>query len=237
MTNATRKIAEFAAHAQFAALPAELVEEAKFLVLDHVGCAIAGSAVVKGAIAVDFARLSGGTAEATIFGEAGKVPSANAAFANGELMNALDWDAIPHTLPCVIAACLALAECRKASGKELILAILVGYEIASRLAQVLPGDLEEQPHGYGSCVLGAVAGAGRILGLAREGMEHALGIAGFAAPIPAMTRFEGGQSPIPMTKYISIGWVAQAAVTSALLAQLGYTGDRAILDGPEGSTG
>ena len=234
MTDTTRSIAAFATGVEFAALPAELVDEAKYLVLDHLGCAVAGAAVAKGAIAVELARQLGGAPDATIFGQAGKVSPANAAFANGELMNALDWDAIPHTLPCIIAPCLALAESWRASGRELILAIRIGYEIASRLAEVLPGDLEAPPHGYGSCVLGAVAGAGRILGLTQEQMENALGIAGFAAPVPAMTRFEGGASPIPMTKYISIGWVAQTAVTSALLAGLGYTGDRAILDGPEG---
>ena len=65
-------------------------------------------------------------------------------------------------------------------------------------------------------------------------MKNALGIAGFAAPAPAMTRFEGGNCPIPMTKYISTGWVAQAALTAALLAELGYTGDTQILDGDKG---
>jgi len=234
MTDTTSNIAAFVTGADFASLPGELVEEAKYLVLDHTGCAVAGASVAKGAIAVELARQLGGEPQATILGQSGKVSTANAAFANGELMNALDWDAIPHTLPCVIAPCLALAEARKASGSELILAIQIGYEIASRLAEVLPGDLEDQPHGYGSCALGAVAGAGRILGLTQEQMENALGIAGFAAPVPAMTRFEGGASPIPMTKYISIGWVAQTAVTSALLAELGYTGDRAIFDGPQG---
>jgi 2-methylcitrate dehydratase PrpD len=234
MNTSTRTIAQFACDTDFATLPAELIDETKYLVLDHAGCAVAGSSVAKGTIAVELARQLGGTPQATILGQAGKVSSANAAFANGELMNALDWDAIPHTLPCVIAPCLALAEQCKASGRDLILAIQIGYEIASRLAEVLPGDLEEQPHGYGSCVLGAVAGAGRILGLTQEQMENALGIAGFAAPVPAMTRFEGGASPIPMTKYISIGWVAQTAVISALLAGLGYTGDRTILDGREG---
>ncbi len=49
-----------------------------------------------------------------------------------------------------------------------------------------------------------------------------------------MTRFEGTDPPIAMTKYISIGSLAQTAVTSALLASHGYTGDRTILDGPDG---
>jgi 2-methylcitrate dehydratase PrpD len=231
---ATQSLASFAAEARFDDLPAPLVREAKLLVLDHIGCALSGTAVDKGRIAVELAQRLGGPPEATIIGQESKVSVTNAAFANGELFNALDWDPIPHTLPCVIAGTLALAEQKHASGAELIVAIAVAYEIASRMAEVLPGDLTPAPHGYGSSMFGAVAGAGRILRLDGDGMAHAFGIGGFAAPIPAMTRFEGTDPPIAMTKYISIGSVAQTAVTSALLANLGYTGDMTILDGPEG---
>jgi 2-methylcitrate dehydratase PrpD len=231
---ATRRLADFAAEARFADLPARLVREAKFLLLDHVGCALAGARVDKGRIAIELTESLGGAREATIIGRRRKVAVTNAAFANGELFNALDWDAIPHTLPCVIAGTLAVAQQQRSSGAELAVAIVVAYEIASRMAAVLPGDLTPLPHGYGSSIFGAVAGAGRILRLDRHRMAHAMGIGGFAAPIPAMTRFEGTEPPIAMTKYISIGWLAQTAVTSALLARLGYAGDTAILDGPEG---
>ena len=234
MNPVTPLLSSFAAQADYGSLPEALVNETKFLLLDTIGCAIAGGAVDKGAIAVSLARRLGGAEEATMFGHAGRVSPANAAFANGELINALDWDPIPHTLPCVVAPCLALAESQRASGRDVILGIALGNEISARLAEALPGDLEPQPHGYGSCVFGAVAGAGRILKLDGPAMAHAFGVAGFAAPIPAMTRFEGGMSPIPMTKYLSLGWLAQTAVTSALLAQLGYTGDTGILDGPQG---
>ena len=231
---ATRALADFAVETQFEHLPAALVQEAKYILLDHIGCAIAGAQVAKGRIAVEFAEATGGKAEATIIGSGCKVPAASAAFANGELMNALDWDAIPHTVPCVLAGTLAMAERQRASGPDLIAAVAVGYEIASRMAEVLPGDLTLVPHGYGSAIFGAVAGAGRLLQLDREMMASAFGIGGFAAPVPAMTRFEGTDPPIPMTKYISIGSLAQTAVTSAQLAGLGYKGDTAILDGPEG---
>jgi 2-methylcitrate dehydratase PrpD len=210
------------------------VQEIKLLVLDHIGCALAGTMVDKGHIAADLARYLAGPPDATIIGQRNKTAATNAAFANAELFNALDWDPIPHTLPCVIAGTLALAEREHASGAELVVAIAVAYEIASRMAEVLPGDLTTAPHGYGSSMFGAVAGAGRVLKLDRDRMAHAFGIGGFAAPIPAMTRFEGTDPPIAMTKYISTGMVAQTAVTAALLAGLGYTGDTAILDGPEG---
>ena len=233
-TETTKAFADFAFDASFQQLPGDLVQETKLLILDHVGCGIAGASVAKGRIALELAQKLGGVAEATILGAGGRVASTHAAFANGELMNALDWDPIPHTLPCMIPASLAIAERQRAPGRELILAVALGHEIAGRLAEELPSDLDPRPHGYGSCVFGGVAGAGSLLELTREQMAHAFGIAGFAAPIPAMTRFEGGSSPIPMTKYVSTGWVAQTVVTSTLLADSGYTGDPGILDGDQG---
>jgi 2-methylcitrate dehydratase PrpD len=231
---ATHRLADFAVDARLEDIPAPLAREIKFLLLDHIGCALVGASVDKGRIAVELAESLGGPHQGTIIGAGRKVAAPNAAFANGELMNALDWDVIPHTGPGVIAGALALAERQGTSGAELIVAIAAGYEIASRLAEVLPGDLTPRPHGYGSSIFGALAGAGRALRLDLEQMRHAFGIGGFAAPIPAMTRFEGTEPPIPMTKYISIGWLAQTAVSSALLASLGYRGDTEILDGPEG---
>ncbi len=138
---ATQKLCEFAVTTDFEQIPAHLVREAKLLLLDHIGCALAGKSVDKGRIAVELAQSLGGAADSTIIGAQGKVAVTNAAFANGELFNALDWDPIPHTLPCVIAGTLALAERERASGAELLAAIVVAYEIASRLAEVLPGDL------------------------------------------------------------------------------------------------
>jgi 2-methylcitrate dehydratase PrpD len=173
---ATRWLANFAVEVRFGNLPAPLVREIKFLLLDHIGCALAGGGVDKGRIAVELAQSLGGAPDATIIGQKRKVAVTNAAFANGELFNSLDWDPIPHTLPCVIAGTLALAEQKQASGVDLIVAIAVAYEIASRMAQVLPGDLTPAPHGYGSSIFGAVAGAGRILQLDCDRMAHAFGI-------------------------------------------------------------
>jgi 2-methylcitrate dehydratase PrpD len=64
-------------------------------------------------------------------------------------------------------------------------------------------------------------------------MSHALGISAFAAQVPTYARW--CQSlPIPMTKYAFIGWISMAGVTSTLLAKIGYTGDRAVLDSEYG---
>ncbi len=232
MPEVTEAFAAFAARTRLEDIPPALVRQTKLILLDLIGCTLVGGSVDKGRIAVEFARSLGAASEATIPGVAARTSAAGAAFANGELMNALDWDPIPHTLPCVVPAVLAVAERERATGAALLVGLALAQEISVRLAEALPRDLEAAPHGYGSCIFGGAAGAGHVLKLSAGQMANAFGFAGFAAPVPAMTRFEGGAA-IPMTKYIPAGWVAQGSVTAALLAALGYTGDPRILDEPQ----
>jgi 2-methylcitrate dehydratase PrpD len=91
--------------------------------LDAVGCALGGLSSDKDKIAVRLANRLSGPSEATIIGTGDRVSSYGAAFANGELIQALDYDGLTypaiHVIPYVLAAPLALAEYRHASGKNL----------------------------------------------------------------------------------------------------------------------
>lgn len=245
--NVTTALAGFVAEARFEDMPAAAVHEAKRLLLDSIGCALAGLTSAKGRLALRLAQRLGGAAESVIWGARGRVSVTNAAFANGELINALDWDAggTPpgHSTPCVIPACFALAETCGASGRDLLLAIALGHEISGRLGGVLTG-LEEWAedsaiaqlppvHGYSLHAIGAAVASARVLGLDRTGTAWAFGIGAYFAPVPAMVKWYK-TVPAAMTKYGSTGWIAQAGVTAALLAQSGYTGDATVLDGEHG---
>ena len=134
MPNETRELVKFGEETDFEDLPDEVRHEAKRVLLDSVGCALGGIMVDKGRFSIQFARKLGAGTESTILGTGDRVSSAAAAFANGELINALDMDAIlapAHVSPFVIPASLALAESRGASGKDLIVAIALGHEISS----------------------------------------------------------------------------------------------------------
>ncbi len=90
-------------------------------------------------------------------------------------------------------ASMALAESTKASGKTLITAIALAHEIASRIGMSLGGHREEAGHplrsyGFGCCIFGAAAGAGKILGFDAEKMGNAFGIAGNFAPLPGQVK-------------------------------------------------
>lgn len=245
MTAITPQLAKFAAETRFEDLPESVVHEAKLVLLDCIGCALAALETGKGKMSVQLAKRLAGPPEATVIGDGGMVSAANAAFANGELINALDYDvgAVPpgHSSPCVVPAGLALGESVGASGKDLITALVIGHEISARLGSVLT-DLMEMPktglalssvHGYSMHALGAAASGARVMKLDAERMAWALGIAGYNAPVPAMIKF-CKTTPIPMTKYASTGWISHVGVTAAMLAEMGYTGDTTVLDGDYG---
>lgn len=250
MNSVTQELANFAVETKFEELSHEAVHEAKRVLLDCIGCAFAGLTTDKGKFSVELARRLGGPPESTILGVGDKVSACSAAFSNGELINALDYDVgmIPpgHSSPCVVPASLALAEYVSASGKELILAIVLGHEISGRLGSALTdlveGVIEDSGgisvvlppvFGYGLHVFGGTASAGKILKLDNKKMANAFGIAGYAAPVPAMVKWYKSP-PAAMTKYASTGWISQVGVTSALLAEIGYTGDTTVLDGEYG---
>ncbi|MFC1935968.1 MmgE/PrpD family protein [Chloroflexota bacterium] len=246
MKSLTEELADFVTKSRFERLPQPVVYETKRILLDSIGCALVGLATDKGKLSIELARRLGGPPESTIMGIGDKVSCASAGFANGELINALDYDSLPHISPYVIPAPLALAESIRAPGKALILAIVLGYEISARMLKALTPPREyvnDGPEkgkiiwpwarGYASTIFGGTAAAGKTLGLQPERMVHALGIAGYMCPVPAMAKW-WESPPAAMAKYPSAGWLAQAEITSALLAQMGYTGDISVLDGEYG---
>ena len=240
--DATRTLAEFSAGLRYEDLPAEIVHEAKRLLLDTIGCGLGGFGVAKGQIAVKLARRTGGVEESTILGVKEKVPSGMAAFANGDLMNALDWNALlppSHVPPYVMPSALALAEVNRKPGKDLIIAAVLGMEVAGRVGNSLgglratPGGFPLRVWGISSNQLGATASAASILGLDADRMQHALGLAAYHAPVPSHVKYNYTKE-VGYAKYGPSGWMAQAGVTTALLAEMGYRGDTSFLETERG---
>ena len=176
-----RKISEdlvkFIVETEYKDLPAEVIHEAKRSLLDALGCAIAGIATDKGKIAASLAKRLGGPQESAIIGIGDRVSCSNAAMANGELINGLDFDAISHIHPFAIPPALAMAETTKASGRDLILSTVLAQEVAKRFTMALSNMLAKlteeakTPDVFGNsneCIFGATAGAGKVLKLRRR---------------------------------------------------------------------
>jgi 2-methylcitrate dehydratase len=242
MREITEDLLRFVTEAKYENLPDEVVHEAKRSILDALGCAIAGIATDKGKIAASLAGRLGGTAESTIVGLGGRVSCSNAAMANGELINALDYDAISHVHPFAIPPALAMAESARSSGKDLILATVLAQEVTKRFTLALMSlvaKLTEEartPDVFGNsneAIFGATVGAAKLLRLESDELAHALGIAAYLCPLPVCKDWEE-TVPKSMIKYVPVGWVCQGAVTAALLAQGGFTGNPRVFDGEYG---
>jgi 2-methylcitrate dehydratase PrpD len=246
MSTLIETFANFAAETRFEALPPEVVEESKRLLLDSLGCALAGLSHPKGTIAVDYARLQGPGAlgnQASIIGTGERVSAIGAGFANGELINALDFDALlppGHVSPYVIPGAFAVAEAMNASGKDLLCAIAIAHELSNRMGKGLDylrdiknGKISPPPvHGYSSTLFGATAAIGKIKGYSKKMIADAIGIAASMSPV----NYQWSWSlhlPISTVKYTVAGALVQTAMTGASLAELGHTGDIQLLDDRE----
>ncbi len=246
--DATNRLAHFATECAYADLPSNVQEITRLLLIDTIGCALGGTKVDKGRIPIAVAKSFGASSDCTIIGDAGRSSVVGASFANGELFNALDMDAIlvpGHISPYVIPPALAFAETRATDGKQLVLAAALAHEIGARVAaagtplRTLQGQPPNLTYklspatGYGSCIVGAAAGAGIVLGFDVDKMRSCYGVAGYMAPVPGLGKYLR-LSTSPHVKYTSGGWVAAGGSTAALLVDAGYDGDPEVLDGEFG---
>ncbi len=227
MDTITEELAKFVTELKFSDLPQEMVHDAKFVLLDSIGAMILGHSTVVGKIALEVARRLGGPPESSVIGSNDRLSCANAAFANAQLMNAIDYDAVSvvHDVPYLLPAPLALAETVPTSGENLLVAIALAHEISKRVSSATPTLL-----GMSAAAFGAAAGAARILNLNKEKTAHAIALGGYICPPDTMAKWTGVH-PSPMAHYGLPGWGAQAGVTATLLAEKGFTGDTKVFEG------
>lgn len=245
----TATIASFVRETTFDNLPEEVVHVAKQLILDTIACAIGGHTTEMGTTVVDYVRDIGNQPESTVIGTKYKVSCQNAAFANAQLANALDFDETfhnaAHPFNPTFMATLALGERVECDGKDLITSVVVGYDVAARVAQGQPGHLllkgrppnikvvQNKSYGLGWNVFGPVTSSSKVIGLSEEKIANAFGIAAQATVIDGEKTF-GKTSPVRMSKYAVIGWLCQLGVAATLLAQKGFTSDTNVFDGDRG---
>jgi 2-methylcitrate dehydratase PrpD len=239
-TGAQKAIAHFAATLAYQDIPDCTRLTVKRIVLDCIGTALAATTLGDGcreAIAV--ARRLGGKPESSILGIGMKVSPAQAAFANGALVHALNYDPIGTEIGHVGVVCLpaplALAEaCGRVSGKELITAAVIAGEVCARVTAAISRTGRRPSEKFLSGQLlthfGAAAGAGRVLGLNADAMESALGL--------ALMQMSGSRQIVlsgdPPAKAIYGAFPNQAGVIAALLAKEGLGAKCDVFGPPAG---
>jgi 2-methylcitrate dehydratase PrpD len=239
----TRTLAAFAVGARYDDLPEPVRHKTEQVICDTAACMLGGTAVVTGSVASRFVKRLGGVPEATVVGQRDKTSITNAAFANGSLANALDFDETfmnqSHPASLAVVAALALGEAGHVSGREVVTAVAAGYDVAARIAIATESPstfgVERAPVSSGSWqTYASIAASGRILGLDEQQMVDAFGIGAVMAPMPTQSVAFARTDGYPLIKYLPTGWATQAGIVAAIMAAEGITGPAAVLDGDNG---
>jgi 2-methylcitrate dehydratase len=212
--------------------------QARLLLLDSVGCALAALATGEIAGIVDLATELGGSPQCTILGTAKRVDAQNAILANGGLLRVLDLNDIVYSYfrgklvvaghpSDNIAVALAIGEKNDRGISDVCDAIIVGYELYGRLRALMP-----YPSPFdGTSISGLVAAvmSARLLGLDEGTTAHALALAAARSITPGIVR----KGHLSAAKSLTNALIAQSGVLAARLAETGATGPLEILDDKE----
>ena len=227
------QLAAFAVGQSFASLPSDTIDKARDVLLDTLGCALAGSIAPEVAAIRRAVAAAGGHHDGSLlWGSEMRVPLPLAALANGAASHAReidDFEGCAHSGAVVIPAALGTAAKLGADGRRLITSIVVGYDVARRIMEGGGGYVAMKKKGWhttSTCgVFGAAAAAGSLLGLSERQMQWALGYAGSNAGGTWSFIAEGA-----MSKRVNPGWAAQTGVMAAYLAQQNVTAPDSILE-------
>lgn len=234
--SSSENLAEFLADLEYTDLPRSVVSQAKICFLDWLTCAYVGSAEedMKSTV-IDYAKNLCSTGKSTILAaEHVKTMSPIAAFVNGCISHRLDFDdyhagGSVHPGVVVIPAAFAIAEETSSSGKDFITAIVGGYDICIRVAQILLPSYYYFHNTGTAGTFGATAGSGKILDLNVYQFVNAIGNAGTMAA--GLWQFlEDGA----LSKVIHAGNAAKNGLLSSVLSKKGITGATEIFEGKKG---
>jgi 2-methylcitrate dehydratase PrpD len=222
----TRKLAAFCAGIRLDRLPREVIQKAKCCLLDFLANVYGSLELDAVSRVVSYIRSLGGPETATALGCGFRTGIHQASFLNGVAAEAIEaQDGLRfggnHAGTAVIPAALALAEKMGLGGRDVIEAVVAGYEVANRVSAAV------HPSHTLSGTFGAACAAGRLMGLDAEGLANALGNAGYVAPLSMAEQLMGGFT----VKIIQGGQAAACGLTAAGLAQAGITGAPYVLEG------
>jgi len=232
----SEELSNFIVKVVYENLPTSVVQKAKLVILDTLGCIIAASGTEKGRVLTNYLSSISCEGEATIFGVSKHCRPEIASFANATLAHMLEYDdghrpSDNHIACVVIPAALAVCESEQESGTSLLMSVIIGYEIMGRIGRsiVFP-RMGQHFHGTGTCgTFGAAAAAGKLLGLSEEKITNALGIAGTTSAGLREVLVSGFDS-----KALHSGRAAFNGVMASYLVGQGIDGPRTIIEGEHG---
>jgi len=237
MTNASQALAEFAVGLSYDRIPAEVIERAKDCVIDTVAACVFGSQLPWTRTVIEYAKRNSAPGECSVFGTPIKVRAPFACLCNGAAAHAFELDALVepsvgiHPSAALAVPGLAPAQGRKMSGKDLLSAIVAGFEVLYRIGDAAHHSIEKVGFHSPGVVgpFGTAVVVGRLFGLDAKQMLNAFGIAGSMSSGLMEFSKTGG-----MVKRLHLGRAAEGGFMAAVLARDGYTGPAGVLEGKFG---
>jgi 2-methylcitrate dehydratase PrpD len=233
MMGATQILAEYVSQTSFPQLPKEVIQKTKGIVLDTLGCGIAGYTLASHEFHWIFGLVKemGGNPEATVFLEGMKTSAAQAAMANGVLIHTIDFDdthmgSISHLGAPVVSSALALGEKVGADGPALISAVVLAYEVAGRIGKALMPSHYKYWHPTGTFgTIAAAVVASKLLDLKADRVEQAISLAADGASGMRYCIDFGDFS-----KSLHPGFAARNGIMAAQVIARGAAGPKGLLE-------
>jgi aconitate decarboxylase len=231
----THELGRWVGELRYDDIPGEVITHAKTCFLDAVGCGLFGSTQLWSQIAADVAVESSGGRGALLFGRSATASPADAALANGTAIHGYEIDDVHvsssyHPASVSVPAALAVVGSRGGTGRDLLLALVAGYEVGIRTG-ICAGTTHSTSgfHVTGTVgPLGASATSAKALGLDTRRSTHAIAVGTTQASGLYSARIGA------MAKRFHAGRAAQSGVIAALLAEKGFTGSPVAIEAPFG---
>jgi aconitate decarboxylase len=223
----TRGLASYISSESFERIPTKVIERAKLLILDGLGCGLYGSSQEWTQILSQTLQEIDASREAVLWGTPTRLGVVHAALVNSTAVQGFELDdvhipGVLHAESLTIPAALALSEWRPGvSGREFLTAVVVGFETGARVGMCMRGGEMLRRGWHSGAIFGSFAAAATsasLLGLDTEGAVHALGIAGSQASGLMAAQYGA------MVKRMQHGRACQSGVYAGLLAARGFTG-------------
>lgn len=231
----TEQLASYASNLRYADIPADVVSYTKTVMLDSIGTWLAGSTYPVGQRTIAFTNATADGGPCSVIGTTTRTSTITAAFANATISHCLELDdnynpANAHIANVVVPAALAVGEDQRASGQEVIAAVVAAYDVEGRIGIALnPVRLYERSFHPSSVDgnFGAAIAAAHLRRLTLAQTVHTLGLAG----CQASGLLAWVTEPEQFSKSFQIGIAARNGVTAAEMARLGFSGPPHILEG------
>lgn len=226
-------LSEFVYNLELKDIPTIVIEKTKLHILDTIGIMMGTYNFNDVSRVINVVKHMGGINESTVVGHNFKAPAPNAAMANATMAHSVDYDdthlgSVIHQSCTAVPTALAVGEKVNATGKEILEAIIAGYEVNARLGLAAPAKF----HGRGfhaTSVIGIFGSsliAGKLMGLSIDQLADALGLAGSMASGILQCIIEG-----TWVKPMHPGFASYNGILAALLAKEGSKGPTQVLEG------